>query len=116
MRRQEESLGIAKETNMLNQSFTALLIRNPTPGGWTCVIWLKSAAFFETHKLVKVKGTIDGCPFRSAFMALEDGNYKSPVKAEILRAIGKSIVETIRVAGGRNQSGPQIDKPKLSRR
>jgi hypothetical protein len=85
MRRQEESLGIAKETNMLNQSFTALLIRNPTPGGWTCVIWLKSAAFFETHKLVKVKGTIDGCPFRSAFMARRDGNHNLPVEAEILR-------------------------------
>ena len=82
---------------MLNQSFTAPLVKSPKPGGWTYVVWPKSAAFFGTHGLVKVRGTIDGCPFQSAFMALGDGNHKLPVKAEILRAIGKSPGETVRV-------------------
>ncbi len=82
---------------MLNRSFTASLTRSPKPGGWTYVVWPESAAFFGTRGLVKVKGTIDGCPFQSSFMALGDGNHKLPVKAEILQAIGKSPGETVRV-------------------
>jgi Domain of unknown function (DUF1905) len=82
---------------MLNQCFTAQLVKSPKPGGWTYVIWPESAAFFRTHGLVKVKGTIDGHQFQSAFMALGDGNHKLPVKAEILEAIGKAPGETVRV-------------------
>ena len=46
---------------------------------------------------MKVKGTMDGLPFQSSFMALGDGNHKLPVKAELLRAIGKAPGESIRV-------------------
>lgn len=82
---------------MLNQSFSARLIKSPKPGGWTYVVWPKSAEFFGTRGLVKVKATIDDHPFQSSFMALGDGNHKLPVKAEILEAIGKAPGATVKV-------------------
>ncbi|HTA79327.1 MAG TPA: DUF1905 domain-containing protein [Terracidiphilus sp.] len=82
---------------MLNKSFTAEILKSSKPGGWTYVIWPESASFFKTRGLVKVKATVDGHPIQSSFMALGDGNHKLPIKAETLRAIGKSTGQTVRV-------------------
>ena len=95
---------------MLNKSFTAQLRKSPKPGGWTYVIWAESAAFFGTRGLVKVEGTIDGCPFRSSFMALGDGNHKLPVKAEILRVIGKAPGQTVEVKLQKRISPPRTSE------
>jgi hypothetical protein len=80
----------------LNKSFSAKLEKSHK-GGWTYVVWPNSVKFFGTRGLVKVRGTIDGCVFRSSFMAMGDGRHMLPVKLETRRAIGKEAGATVKV-------------------
>jgi hypothetical protein len=79
----------------INKTFKAAI---EVRGNWACVVWPESATFFGSTKSVKVKGTMNGVAFQTAFLPWGDGTQFLPVSKKLLKAMQAQPGDVIEVS------------------
>lgn len=78
----------------VKQTFTAAI---EDRNGWACVVWPESVSFFGSTRSVKVRDTMNGIAFQSAFMPWGDGTQFLPVSKKLLKAMRAQPGDVIEV-------------------
>ena len=81
----------------MDTTFLATMENRQTKGGWTYVVMPEAVDVFGRQGLVKIRGTIDGHPLQSSFMATGDGGHMSPTRAESRALIEKDEGDVISI-------------------
>jgi hypothetical protein len=79
----------------IQKTFKATIVEDPN--GFACVVWPESISFFGSTRSVKVKGTMNGVAFQSAFLPWGDGTQFLPVSKKLLKAIQAQPGDVIEV-------------------
>lgn len=69
----------------------------PDAPDWTVVILPDSVELFGTGRAVKIVGTVDGAPVRTAFMPTGHGGHFLPMSAAVRKRIGKGVGDRVTV-------------------
>ncbi len=98
---------------MTARDFEAVLVRPEGTGTWTyLIIPFDTSREFGAKSQVRVKGTVDGHPYRSTLLPTGDSGHFLVVKSEIRRAIVKEAGETVRVTIEPDSEPRSVSTPK----
>jgi hypothetical protein len=97
---------------MPDYSFKAVLIRPEGVGTWTYLnIPQDVSSSFGSKGQVKVKGRIEGCPFRSTALPMGDGSHYLVVGKDIRDQIKKAVGESVNVTLELDLEERQVEIP-----
>lgn len=66
--------------------------------GWVCVVWPESVLFFGSTRSVRVKGTMNGVAFQTAFLPWGDGTQFLPISKKLRKALQAQPGDVIEVS------------------
>lgn len=96
---------------MAQQTFDVLLEKAEGMQSAFITIPFDVREVYGTRGQVKVRGTIDGYPFRSSIAPLGGGRHYMVIKKEIRQAIGKEAGDTVKVIMEQDTEPRIVDLP-----
>lgn len=106
----ETAAGTAAQTAV--HTFQAALVRPDAPGAWTyLIIPLDMQTAFGGRGQVRVRGTINGEPYRNAAMPMGDGTHFLVVNKEMRDRIGATVGSVVTVTMERDEGTRDVEVP-----